>query len=116
MEHIVRLNLDGPEFADLAREALEAEYGGEIVGLLKGIDQSAIQDPGRFASELYKNFGTEAMKYYVTIIKYAESGRFQPEEEAELATEEEELGSLIRDIDASSDEGTGADPSPTEPN
>jgi len=104
------LNIDGPDFEALAREALEAEYGGEIDNLLNGLDQSTIQNPGKFATELFKAFGTGAMRYYVTIIKYAESGRFQPEENAELAKEEEEMQSLVHDIERNSELGTASNP------
>jgi len=102
------LNIDGPDFAALTRQALEAEYGGEIDNLLNSLDQSTIQNPGKFASELFKAFGTGAMKYYVTIIKYAESGRFHPEESAELAKEEEEMQSLLHDMERNSELGTAS--------
>ena len=100
------MNIDGPDFAALARQALEAKYGGEIDNLLNGLDQSTIQNPGKFASELFNAFGTGAMRYYVTIVEYVESGRFQPEEDEEVAKEEEELESLVHDIESNSERGT----------
>ncbi len=110
VEHITRLNVEGPDFAALVRRALEAEYGGEIDNLLNGLDQTTIQDPEKLAAELFKAFGADAMNYYVTIIKYAESGRFQPEEDAEQASEEEELESLVREVETNSDQESATDP------
>lgn len=104
VEHIGRMKIqDGPTFTKLFTEALEAEYGGQVSSLWRGMNNQAMEDPEKFASALYKALGTdEAMRYYATIIKYAESGRFQPEEDAEQEQEEQELASVIRD--------TGSDP------
>jgi len=108
VERIDRLNLDGPTFALLVNEALEAEYGGEVDNLTKDFDQATLESPERFAEGMFEMLGTDAMQYYSTIIKYAESDRFQPEEESEQAEEESELGSILRDIQP--DQGEGTDP------
>lgn len=110
VEHIAQMNLSGPEFAALVRQALEAKYGGEMDNLLNRLGQPSVENPEKLAAELFKAFGTDAMEYYVTIIKYAESGRFQPEEDAELASEEEELESLVHDVEANSDQESATDP------
>ena len=95
---------DGPTFTKLTTEALEAEYGGQVSSLWRGLDDQTMEDPEKFAAALYKTLGTdEAMKYYATIIKYAESGRFQPEEDAEQEQEEQELASVIRETESYSE-------------
>jgi hypothetical protein len=105
VEHIYRLKIkDGPTFTKLVTEALEAEYGGQVSSLWSDLSQQSVEDPEKFAAALYKALGTdEAMKYYATIIKYAESGRFQPEEDAELQQEEEKLASVIRETESDSE-------------
>lgn len=113
MEHIARLNIEGPGFAMLVSEALEAEYGGEVDNLMKGLSQGTLESPEKFAGELFKTFGTEAMQYFVTIIKYAESGRFQPEEESKSAEEEQELESLVHEIESDPNPGEETDPRAT---
>ncbi len=105
MEHIARLNLDGPTFALLVKQAMEAEYGGEIRSLLSGFKQKTFEDPKKFAVELSKTFGESAMQYFVTIIKFAESGRFQPEEDLEQQKADEDFESLVRQTEPS-EEGT----------
>jgi hypothetical protein len=102
VEHVTRLKIGGPNFAKLAREALEAEYGGEIDALFSGLSQETLESPERFAAEVFKTFGKEAMPYYVTILKYAESGLYQPEQDSEQEKEEEELESIIHKIEPDS--------------
>jgi hypothetical protein len=63
VEHIAQLNISGPSFAALAREALEAEYGGEIDNVLNGLKQQTLENPEKFAAELSMSFGTQAMQY-----------------------------------------------------
>jgi hypothetical protein len=104
VEHIARLNLDGPTFVALVRQAMEAEYGGEVNHLLSGIKQQKFEDPKKFAEELSKQFGDQAMRYFVTIIKFAESGRFQPEEDLEQQKADEEFESLVRETEPASDQ------------
>jgi len=106
VEHIARLNLEGPTFALLVKQAMEAEYGGEIHSLLSGIKQQTFENPKKFAVELSKAFGDTAMKYFVTIIKFAESGRFQPEEDMEQEKADEEFESLVRETEPTSDQET----------
>jgi hypothetical protein len=102
VKHIARLNIEGPAFAALVREAMEAEYGGEIDNVLRGLKQQALEDSEKFAAELFKAFGTQAMQYYVTIIKFAESGSFRPDQDPEEEREDEELESLIRETEPDS--------------
>ena len=45
-----------------------------------------------------------ALQYYVAIVKYAESGKFSPEVDAEEEAEEEELESIIQETEAASNE------------
>jgi hypothetical protein len=89
---------------------MEAEYGGEINNLLSGIKQQTFENPKKFAKELSKTFGETAMRYFVTIIKFAESGRFQPEQDLEQEKADEEFESLVRETEPSSAQETGNDP------
>jgi len=109
VEHIAGLHIEGPVFATLVREALEAEYGGEIDNLLGGLKPQTLEDPEKFAAELSKTFGADAMEYYITITKYAESGSFQPEQESEEEKEDEELESIVRETEPDSDQEAGKD-------
>jgi len=110
VEHIIRLNIRGSDFAKLTNEAFEAEYGGEGNTLLSGFSQSTLEDPQKFAMEVYKTYGTGALQYYVAIVKYADSGKFHPEEEAEEKAEEQELESMVNEIESDSDQESGTDP------
>ena len=110
VEHIDRLGLGGPNFARLTREALESEFGGEAQVLLGGMSQGTLDDPGLFASELFKSYGMDALRYYVVIVKYADSGKFNPEEEAEEEQEEEELESIFKETVSASDQEADARP------
>jgi hypothetical protein len=47
------------------------------------------------------------MRYFVTIIKFAESGRFQPEEDLEQKKADEDFESLVRETEPSSDQEMG---------
>jgi len=104
LERLARLNISDSDFPMLAKEALEAEYGGEIDSLLADIGQDRLAIPAEFAEELFKVFGKNAAQYCVAILKYAESGQFRPEEEAEVRQEEEMLETIIQ--------GLGFEPSP----
>jgi hypothetical protein len=95
VEHIARLGVTGLAFTRLVRKALEAEYGGEMDSLLSNLNQTTLEDPEEFAVEVYKAFGTDSMQYFVTIVKYAESEAYHPDEDSELEKEEEELESLV---------------------
>jgi hypothetical protein len=106
VEHIARLNLDGPTFAVLVKQAMEAEYGGEIRSLLSGLKQQTFENPKKFAVEMSKTFGESAMQYFVTIIKFAESGRFQPEEDLEQKKADEDFETLVRETEPASDQGS----------
>ena len=110
MEHIVRLNIRGSDFAKLTKEALEAEYGGEGDSLLSGFSQGTLEDPQKFATEVYKVYGTGALQYYVAIVKYADSGMFHPEQEAEDEAEEQELETVVSEIESGSDQESRTDP------
>ena len=94
--------IEGDDFARLTRDAFEAELGGQGETLLKGLSQEALGDPERFASELYKTFGMEALKYFVMIVKYVDSGRFHPQEEAEDEAVEQDLQSIVDEMESNS--------------
>lgn len=104
MEHVARWNFDGPTFVALVRQAMEAEYGGEINNMLSGIKQQTFENPKKFAKELSKTFGDTAMQYFVTIIKFGESGRFHPEEDLEQQKADEDFESLVRETEPASDQ------------
>jgi len=103
--------IKGADFARLTRDVLAAEFGGQGETLLRGLSRDALKDPERFASELYKMYGMEALKYYVMIVRYLDSGRFHPEEEAEDEAVEEDLETLVEAVDSNSEQGTETDPS-----
>jgi hypothetical protein len=109
VDYIARLKIRGSDFAKLTKEALEAEYGGEGNALLSGFSQGTLEDTEKFATELYKVFGTGALQYYVAIVKYADSGKFHLEEEAEEKTEEQELESMVNEIESDSDQESETD-------
>jgi hypothetical protein len=109
VEHIAKLNIQGAAFTRLVREGLEAEYGGEIGTLLSGLKPTTLESPEKFAAELYRILGSGAMPYYVTIIKFAESGRFSPEQDMEEEREDEELESLVHEIEPDSEQGDASD-------
>jgi hypothetical protein len=104
VDHIARLNLDGPTFALLVKQAMEAEYGGEIHSLLSGFKQKTFEDPKKFAVELSRTFGDSAMQYFVTIIKFAESGRFHPEEDLEQQKADHDFESLVHQTEPSEED------------
>ena len=110
--HMSRSGITGPDFARLTKEAFEAEFGGEGDTLLKGLSREAFEDPKRFASEVYKTFGMGALQYYVTIVKYVDSGMFHPEEEAEEEAEEQDLESIVREIESDPEQGAQSDLQP----
>jgi len=107
---MAKSEIEGDDFARLVRDAFGAELGGQGETLLRGLSQEALGDPKRFASELYKTFGMEALRYYVMIVKYADSGRFHPEEEAEDEAVESDLQSIVDEVEANTDQGTEAGP------
>lgn len=109
-ERMSRLDVDGPDFARLTREALEAEFGGEGDAILKGLGPETLEDPKRFASEMYKTYGRGALQYFTMIVKYVGSGRFNPDEEAEEEAEEEDLESIIDEVESSSVGESGSGP------
>lgn len=96
LTHFKRLNITDTYFPALARDALEAEYGGEVDILLREVGETALANPEKFAEELFRILGLAALQYYVTILKYAESGRFNPEEETELEKREHMIEEIIR--------------------
>jgi hypothetical protein len=107
VKHIARLNVQGQNFARLTKEAFEAEFGGEGDILLNDFDQDTLENPEKFAVALHKGFGEDALEYYRLIVKFAESGNFHPEEDAELEEEEKELESVVQGIGPDSSTGTG---------
>jgi hypothetical protein len=104
IERMARLKIPpGPTFIALTKGALEGEFGGEGDALLKGLSQSALEDPTKFAKELFNMYGDGAMQYFAMIVRYAESGNFHPEEDQELEREEEELGSVVKEVEGDSE-------------
>lgn len=104
MARITKLNISaGPYFAALTKEALEREWGGQVVALLAGISQKTLESPKKFASALYKIYGEGAMKYFSQIVIYAESGKFHPEKDQESERQEAELKAIIQDVGANDD-------------
>lgn len=98
VERMTRLKISpGPNFAALTKQALEGEWGGEGDALLAGLSRETLESPKRLASELFRSYGEGAMNYLAIIAKFAESGNFHPEEDQELAREEEELESVIQE-------------------
>ncbi len=97
-----RSGIEGAEFARLTRDVFEAELGGQGKTLLNGINQETLEDPERFATKLYETLGMKALQYYVMIVKYVDAGRFHPEEEAEDEAVEEDLQSIVDEVESSS--------------
>jgi hypothetical protein len=95
---MTKSSIAGADFARLTKEVFEAEIGGEGDALLRGLSQQALEDPRRFASEMYKTFGLGALQYFVMIVKYVDAGKFHPEEEAEEEAEKEDLESIVNEI------------------
>ncbi len=106
--HMFKSGISGPDFARLTRDVFEAEFGGEGDALLKGLNRKTMEDPKRFASELYKTFGMGALQYYVKIVKYVDSGKFHPEEEAEEEAVQEDLQSIVDEIESNSEQTAGS--------
>ena len=98
----------GPTFAALTKEALEREWGKEGDAPLAGLDDETLESPEKLARELYKVYGSEALRYFSLIARYAESGDFKPEEERESDEEEKELESVIQEVDEDSPSDGGA--------
>jgi hypothetical protein len=84
VERIARLRFGGNDFAALTRESLRRKFGGGGDVLLDGIDQSILESPERFAAEMYRRFGSGSTQFYITIVKYGESGLFHPVQPSEL--------------------------------
>lgn len=105
LARIAKLNISpGPDFAALTKEALEREWGGQVVALLAGISQKTLESPKKFASALYKVYGEGAMKYFAQIIRYAESGKFHPGKDEESERQEAELEAIIQEVGADPDD------------
>jgi hypothetical protein len=104
LARITKLNISpGPDFAALTKEALEKEWGGQVVALLAGISQKTLESPKKFASAMYKLYGEGAMKYFSQIVRYAESGKFHPGKDEESERQEAELEAIIQDVGANDD-------------
>ncbi len=96
--------VQGPDFARLVKDVFEAELGGQGDVLMKSLGNEAMGDPKRFASEVYKAFGMEALQYYVMIVKYLDAGKFHPEEEAEDEAVEADLQSIVDEVESNSEQ------------
>ena len=103
VEHISKSGIEDADFPRLVREAYEAEFGGEGDVLLAGLSRETLADPRRFASEFYRQYGLGALRYFTMVVRYVDSGRFNPAEEAEEEAEESDLESIVEEIDSSSD-------------
>jgi len=106
VEHVSKSGIEGPEFARLTKEAYEAEFGGQGDALLRGFSQETLEDPQRFAIEVYKTYGMGALQYYGIIVRYVDSGRFNPAEEAE----EEELQTIVDEVESNSEQEPESSP------
>jgi hypothetical protein len=109
VEHMSKSGIRGADFTRLTRDVFEAEFGGEGDALLKGLSQESLESPERFATEVYKAYGLGALHYYVMIVKYVDSGKFHPEEEAEEEAEEGDLESIINEVESNSKQGAEND-------
>ena len=109
VEHMSKSGIRGADFGKLVRDVFEAEFGGEGDALLKGLNQETLADPERFASEVYKTYGMGALRYYVMIVRYVDSGKFHPEEEAEEEAEEEDLESIVEAVESNSEDDPNSD-------
>jgi len=109
-EHVSKSGIEGPEFARLTKEAYEAEFGGQGDALLRGFSQETLEDPQRFAIEVYKTYGMGALQYYGIIVRYVDSGRFNPAEEAEEEAEEEELQTIVDEVESNSEQEPESSP------
>jgi hypothetical protein len=75
------------------------------------LGRETLEDPQRFASEVYKTYGMAALQYYVMIVRYVDSGKFHPEEEAEEEAEEQDLESIVNEVESNSNQEAGNDSS-----
>ena len=110
VEHMSKSGINGHAFARLTKEVYEAEFGGEGDALLRGFSQEALLDPQRFAIEVYKTYGLGALQYYAMIVKYVDSGRFNPAEEAEEEAEEEDLQTIVDEVESYSEQRSESSP------
>ena len=108
-KHMEKAGIGGTDFARLIKEAYEAEFGGQGDALLAGLGQETMEDPRRFASVVYKEHGMGALQYYSMIVKYLDSGRFNPAEEAEEEAEESDLESIVEEVESNSEQETSSD-------
>jgi hypothetical protein len=104
VEHMSKSGIKGADFARLTKDVFEAEFGGEGDAFLRGLSQETLENPERFATEVYKAYGLGALHYYVMIVKYIDSGKFHPEEEAEEEAEKEDLESIINEVESNSEQ------------
>ena len=109
-ERMAKSGIAGAEFARLVKEAYEAEFEGEGDALLVGLGPQTLEDPRRFASEVYKEYGMGALQYFSLIVRYVESGRFNPAEEAEEEAEDADLESILEKVESNSEQETTSDP------
>jgi hypothetical protein len=84
VERLARLGFTGPDFAELAREALRRKFGGGGDVLLEGMDRSTLEEPEVFAAEMNRRFGPGAKQFCVSIVGLAESGLFHPSQPSGL--------------------------------
>ena len=93
----------------MARAALEGEFGGEGDEMLGELAKGSLEDPEKFARELYGNYGESAVPYLGAIARYAASGDHRPEDEEESKREEQEFESIVQETEHGPDQpGTDA--------
>jgi hypothetical protein len=110
IEHMAKSGIAGTDFARLVKDVYQAEFGGQGDALLAGLGPQTLEDPRRFASEVYKEYGMGALQYYSMIVRYVDSGKFNPAEEAEEEAEDADLESIVEEVESSSEQETNGDP------
>ena len=111
VDHMSRSGIEGIDFQRLTNDVFEGEFGGQGDALLRNLSPEALEVPSHFATEVYKKFGMEALRYFVMIVKYVDSGRFHPEEEAEDEAVEEDLESIVNEVESNSGQGVDGEQS-----
>lgn len=75
----------GVTFEEVAREALEAKFGGATDVLLRDLGPGALVDPNLFVRAMSKMFGRGALGVYEPIMKYLDMGNFRLRESLAVA-------------------------------
>ena len=78
LDRVTVLNIGGRNFGSLTRQALQSKFGGGGDALLSGMSDETLGNPNMFAGEMFDIFGKGAVQFFSMIIKFYESGRYQP--------------------------------------